>query len=1061
MTAPLPLPLLLGFSLLPLMVPSAMAAPTGPLSYNRDIRPILSDNCFSCHGPDSASRKAGLRLDSFASATAANKDGFVSLIPGKAEESEIIKRALSKDPDEIMPPPESHKVLKPEQVETLRRWINEGAKYEAHWSFIAPQRPALPAVSQPAWVKNPIDHFVLASLDAAQLQPSPEADRRTLVRRVSLDLTGLPPEPVLVENFVSDPDPLAYDKLVDRLLSSPSWGEHRTRYWLDYARYADTHGIHFDNYREMWHYRQNVTEAFNRNQPFDQFTVEQIAGDLLPNRTLDQQIASGFNRCNITTNEGGAIAEEYLVLYARDRVEATSAVWLGLTTGCAVCHDHKFDPVSQKEFYQLAAFFNNTTQSAMDGNIAETPPMVIVPPQEDRTRWEAVGAALTQAQQKVEARQKSARPEFDTWLARTGPEYFQGQKITGDYRLHIPLNEAEGQTVSALSPSGPLQAPSPAGIGAEPGPVDGKGYRITAGATVEFPGNDGFEWDKPFSFGSWVKIPKNGPTGSLFARMDERNGFRGWDLFIENGKPATHLISKWNDDAIKVVAKKPIEAEKWQHVFVTYDGSGKAAGVSLYVNGKVEAKKIEIDALKNTIQSDTPLKLGQRKEASRTDGVMLQDVRLYNRALPAAEVSLLAHSPQLAKILAKPADQRGKEDMQQVFDWYLLTLDGPSLALKQELADLDEEKAGIRARSAVTHVMQEKGGEAEAFVLMRGAYDKRGDRLTPATPAILPAMAPELPRNRLGLAQWLLRPEHPLTARVTVNRFWQEVFGTGLVSSSGDFGITGELPTHPGLLDWLSVEFREKGWNVKELFRLIVSSATYRQQSHVSPEMAAKDPANKLLARGPRFRMDAEMVRDYALTTSGLLVHKIGGPSVRPYQPDGIWDAVAMPESNTRNYKADTGEGLYRRSMYTFWKRAAPPASMDTFNAPARENCTVKRERTNTPLQALNTLNDIQFIEAARVLAQRLLKEGGPTVISRLNLMARRVLSRDFTPDEQVILIASLINLTKEYEAAPGEAEKLITTGETKPDSSLPAPELAAWTLLANQVLNMDEALNK
>lgn len=1061
MIASLPLPIRLG--LLPLLVASAMAAPdsTGPVLYNRDIRPILSENCFNCHGPDSASRKAGLRLDSFAAATAPNKDGFVSLIPGKAEDSEIIKRALSKDPDDIMPPPETHKELKPAQIETLTRWINQGAKYEAHWSFIAPRRPAIPAVSKTGGVENPVDAFVLASLDANRLTPSPEADRRTLARRVSLDLTGLPPEPGVVEKFVRDTDPQAYEKLVDRLLASPAWGEHRTRYWLDYARYADTHGIHFDNYREMWHYRQNVTEAFNRNQPFDQFTIEQIAGDLLPNRTLDQQIASGFNRCNITTNEGGAIAEEYLVLYARDRVEATSAVWMGLTTGCAVCHDHKFDPVSQKEFYQLAAFFNNTTQGAMDGNIAQTPPSVLVPPAADRARWDALEIQLAATQQKLEGRKKSARPEFDHWLAKTTPEYFQAQLTTGDFRLLLPLDETAGQAVTAITPEGKSQLPAPAGIAAEDGPVNEKGYRVSAGATVEFPGHDGFEWDKPFSYGTWVKIPGKGMTGSIFARMDEGKDFRGWDLYLENGRATAHLISKFPEDSIKVGTRKAIEPGKWQHLFVTYDGSGKAAGLTLYVNGKAEARKVEIDSLKNSILTGTALKLGQRSGGARLEGIVLQDVRLYNRSLPAGEVSSLARSPQLAKIVAKPAAQRTRPEVEQVFDWYSMTLDAPGLALKDELADLDEEKAGIRARSAVTHVMQEKDSEAEAYLLMRGAYDKRGERLTPATPAVLPAMPADLPRNRLGLAKWLLSPDHPLTARVTVNRFWQEVFGTGLVASSGDFGISGELPAHPELLDWLSVEFREKGWNVKELFRLIVTSATYRQQSRVSPEMAVRDPSNKLLARGPRFRMDAEMVRDYALSTSGLLVQKIGGPSVRPYQPDGIWDAVAMPESNTRFYKADEGEGLYRRSMYTFWKRAAPPASLENFNAPARENCTIKRERTNTPLQALNTLNDIQFVEAARVLAQQILKEAGTSTISRLNRLANRVLSRPFTEDEQVILVASLINLTKEYEAAPEEARKLITAGAAKPDDSLAAPELAAWSMIANQVLNLDETLNK
>jgi Protein of unknown function (DUF1553)/Protein of unknown function (DUF1549)/Concanavalin A-like lectin/glucanases superfamily/Planctomycete cytochrome C len=1046
--------------LLPLLLSTAAAAPARPLSYNRDIRPILSENCFNCHGPDSASRKAGLRLDSYEAATAPNKDGFRALIPADAEGSEIIKRALSKDPDEIMPPPETHKELKPDQIELLKRWVNEGAKYEPHWSFIAPVRPALPAVATPDRVKNPIDAFVLATLDSNQLAPSPEADRRTLARRVCLDLTGLPPEPAMVEKFVSDPDPQAYEKLVDHLLAFPGWGEHRTRYWLDYARYADTHGIHFDNYREMWHYRQNVTEAFNRNQPWDQFTVEQIAGDLMPDRTLDQQIASGFNRCNITTNEGGAIAEEYLVLYARDRVEATSAVWLGLTTGCAVCHDHKFDPVSQKEFYQLAAFFNNTTQNAMDGNIAETPPMVVVPPDADRARWDALGADLAATLQKTEARRQAARPDFEAWLAKTTPEFFRTQLLKEDYHLRLPLNEAAGQTVHALTTNGKQDLSAPNGIAAEAGPAGEKAYRISTETTIEIPINDGFERDKPFSFGAWVKLPENSPTGALFARMDEAKDHRGWDLFVENGRIATHLISKWSDDAIKVATQKPIAAGTWQHVFLTYDGSGKAAGVTIYINGKAEPSKVHADSLTGSIQGDTPFKVGQRSTGSRMNGAALQDVRLYQRKLSAAEVASHAQSEQLAGILTKPAAERTKEEAQQIYDWYLLTLDAPSLALKQELAALEAEKTAIRARSAVTHVMQEKDGEAEAFVLMRGAYDKRGDRLTPATPAVLPAMSPELPRNRLGLAKWLLRPEHPLTARVTVNRFWQEIFGTGLVSSSGDFGITGQLPTHPELLDWLAVEFREKGWNVKEFFRLIVTSATYRQQSHVTPALLARDPANKLLARGPRFRMDAEMVRDFALSASGLLVHKIGGPSVRPYQPNGIWDAVAMPESNTRNYVADKGENLYRRSMYTFWKRAAPPASMDNFNAPARENCTIKRDRTNTPLQALNTLNDIQFVEAARVLAQTILKDHAST-LDRLDAMAQRALSRPFRKEEQVILIASLINLTKEYEAAPEAAQQLIATGESKPDAALPPAELAAWTLIANQVLNLDETLNK
>lgn len=1041
---------------------SAIIAQGAELSYNRDIRPIISENCFSCHGPDSASRKAGLRLDSSAHATTPNKDGLAAVIPGNADESELVKRILSTDPDEVMPPAEAHKVLKPEQLAALRQWVAEGAKYEPHWSFIAPVRPSLPAVSNPGWERNPVDNFILAELDKNHLAPAPEADRRSIARRLSLDLTGLPPEPEVVENFVSDPDPQAYEKLVDRMMATPEWGEHRGRYWLDYARYADTHGIHFDNYREIWPYRQWVVEAFNRNMPFDQFTVEQLAGDLLPDRTLDDQIASGFNRCNISTNEGGAIAEEYLVLYARDRTEATSQVWLGLTTGCAVCHDHKFDPVSQKEFYELSAFFNNTTQAAMDGNIAETPPIVRVPRMEDRARMDGLPAEIAAADQKLAARRDGAMEAFSMWATAASPNFFKEQVTTGDFRLRLPLQEEDGSVLTAFTRAGPIRVAAAGGVAGESGPVSGKAYRVTAGTTVELPANDGFERDQPFSYGAWVRIAADTPSGAIFSRMEEGDkGYRGWDLWLENGKIGAHIISNWPSDALKVVARQPLARSQWQHVFLTHDGSGKAAGISIFVNGVSQPLQIDSDGLRGSIEGTTPFKLGQRRDVSRVDGIGLQDVRLYNRQLNAAEVMSLSQSDKLAAILAKTEKERSPDETETLYNWYLVAMDGPFAALTKQLADLRQEKESISQRGSVSLVMQEKDSEAEAFILARGEYDKRGDRLTPSTPAVLPPMPDNLPRNRLGFAKWLLQADHPLTARVTVNRFWQEIFGTGLVRSAGDFGISGELPSHPELLDWLAVEFRESGWDVKHLYRLLVTSATYRQQAVLTPEKVAADPANRLVSHGPRFRMDAEMVRDSALAVSGLLVEKIGGPSVRPYQPSGIWEAVAMPESNTRNYMADKGENLYRRSMYTFWKRAAPPASMDNFNAPSREVCTVRRERTNTPLQALNTLNDIQFIEAARVLAQHTLKQGGDTVISRLNFMSRRVLSRDFRPEEQVILAASLINLTRDYATAAEDARQLITTGQAQPDPSLDPSELAAWTLVANQVMNLDEALNK
>lgn len=1044
-----------------LLLPSSLLPAAEVPTYNRDIRPILFDNCFTCHGPDSASRKAGLRLDRFGDATRRNADGRAAIVPGDPEASELLARIVAADPDDRMPPPETHKEVTPVQVETLRRWIEAGANYERHWSFIAPVRPSLPAVANPAWARNPVDHFILAELEKAGLEPAPEADRHTLARRVSLDLTGLPPSPEMVEAFVSDPSPDAYERYVDRLLAMPEYGEHRARYWLDYARYADTHGIHFDNYREIWPYREAVIHAFNRNQPFDEFTVEQLAGDLLPGRTLDQLIASGFNRCNITTNEGGAIDEEYLVLYARDRTETTSQVWMGLTTGCAVCHDHKFDPVSQKEFYSLSAYFNNTTQAAMDGNVSDTPPVVPVPPMADRARWDALPDEIAAARAAVDARRAEAQEEFAVWAAAAGPETFRSDDSDTGLALRIPLRESEGNQIAVLRGETAESAEAPAGAGAVDGPRGGKALLVSEGTTVRISDPEEFEYNTPLSISLWIRPGRDGLTGSAIARMDESKDYRGWDVWLEGGRPSIHLIHAWDRDALKVVAKTPLSADKWQHVLITYDGSSRAAGVRIFVDGAAVPVAIANDRLKSTIRADVPLSLGQRHRSARLEGIALHDVRLYHRALPDREGMLLARFSGLREIAAKPAAARSPGEQALLFDWWFGSVDPKARGLTEALQALEQEQAAIRSRSAVTHVMQEKDGEPVAWVLARGEYDQRREAVSPDTPAILPPMPPDFPRNRLGLARWLLLPEHPLTARVTVNRFWQEVFGTGLVTTSGDFGISGELPSHPELLDWLAVEFRENGWNVKALLRLLVTSATYRQAATVTPEKLAADPDNRLLSRGPRFRLDGEMVRDYALAASGLLVQRIGGPSVRPYQPDGVWEAVAMPGSNTRDYRRDSGESLYRRSLYTFWKRSAPPASMEVFNAPSREVCTVRRERTNTPLQALVTLNDIQFVEAARVLATRVLKECQGDAASRLDRMARRVLCRPLSGRETEVLLEALTDLSRFYDGHPDEARDLAGFGEAATGADLPVPAVAAWTMVANQLLNLDEVLNK
>lgn len=1024
--------------------------------YNRDVRPILADACFKCHGPDSASRQADLRMDQREAALDAG-----AIVPGKPDESEAIRRVFSTDADEVMPPPEQQNQLTPLQKELLKRWVAAGAEYQPHWSYIPPSRPPLPAVKNAAWVRNPIDAFVLAKLEENGLQPAPEADRRTLARRLSLDLTGLPPAPEVVETFVNDAAPDAYEKLVDQLLQSDRWGEHRGRYWLDAARYADTHGIHFDNFREIWAYRDWVIDALNRNLPFDQFTVEQLAGDLLPNPTFEQRIATGFHRCNITTNEGGVIPEEYAVLYARDRTETTSWVWLGLTMNCATCHDHKFDPLSQREFYEMAAFFNNTTQNVMDGNIKDTPPVLTVPPPEDRARWDAIGPEIAAAQKQVDDRRQAARADFDRWLSEAKSADLTAAAPADGLQFHAPLSDGAVDHIAVTIDGQPKSLPLPAALASDAGHVAATAYKAAPGLTIEVAEAGDFEKDQGFSCGVWIKPAKVEGSGAVLARMDDQHDYRGWDLWLENGRPGTHIIHKWEEDALKVVANEPLKAGQWSHVLVTYDGSGKASGVKVYVNGQSQGVRAAKDQLRNSIRTEVPLKLAQRSTQSRLDDIVLQDLRIYGRTLSPQEAEQIVIGTRVAYLATKPADQRNDAEREEVFAWWLKALDQPYRDAGAKLAALQQEQNAIQGRSTVAHVQQERNEPPTAYVLFRGEYDKRRDQVQPDTPNILPSLPPELPKNRLGLAQWLFRPDHPLTARVTVNRYWQEVFGTGIVRTAEDFGATGELPSHPELLDWLAVEFREGGWDVKRFFKLLVTSATYRQASVATPEKLEKDLQNRLLSRGPRFRMDAEMVRDYALAASGLLSPKIGGASVKPYQPDGVWEAVAMIGSNTRDYRRDAGESLYRRSMYTFWKRSAPPASMDIFNAPSREVCSVRRERTNTPLQALVTLNDPQFVEAARNLAQHALLHGGEATETRLDCLAKRLLCRPFRAEELPVVQASLSGLSAYYAAHADDAAQLLAVGESKPDPSLAPATLAAWTMLTNELMNLDEVLTK
>ena len=1011
------------------------------LSFNRDIRPIMSDKCFACHGLDAAHRKGELRLDTPEGAYAKGESGKVAVVPGNAAESELLKRInLAADDDDVMPPLKSHKTLSSAEKATIQKWIEQGASYQKHWAFETPVKAEIPTLPPGIPVRQPMDAFIFQKLQKEGLTPQPETDKESLLRRVTLTLTGFPPSIAEIDAYLADAAPDAYEKAVDRLLASPAYGEQMARPWLDVARYGDTHGLHLDNERSMWLYRDWVVGAFNRNLPFNQFTVEQIAGDMLPNPTPDQLVATGFNRCNVSTSEGGAINEEWIFRYAVDRTTTTVQTWMGLTAGCAVCHDHKFDPMTQKEFYSLYAFFNSTADPAMDGNALVSGPTVQI---------------RTPEQDQKAAELDKQRADAEKRLAEAAAKV-----VYKDPATIVPPPPVQEQELVLIEDSYPVGAQVKRNSGGEPtwinkadGPVASgeRSVKISsaAGVNQDFYDTGAAPFEVPVNarFSLNVYLDPAAPPKAIMLQCNRE----GWAHRAMWGDPAA--IPGWGapNTGERFLAGPSPEAGKWVKLEVPAEKLGLKAG------DKLKGLAFTLDTGTAYFDKLSFLSIGDdaHNPAKSLTAWLLAGEGKDTAGLP----------PEINAALKAKADTRQPAQLQQLKDYYLArvcSLTQPTLGpIVAEVEKFKNERAALEAAAPVTYTMKDMDQERESFVMMRGAYDKPGEKVTRNVPAVFPALPQKEKPTRLDLAQWLVSDAHPLTARVTVNRFWQQCFGVGLVKTSGDFGSQGQPPSHPELMDFLAVTFRESGWDVKKLMRTFVTSAAFRQSSAASPELWKRDPENRLLARGPRLRLDAEVVRDNALFVSGLLDRTMGGRGVRPYQPPNIWEPVAYIDSNTAKYKADEGSALYRRSLYTFLKRTAPPPFMANFDGPSREQSCTVRERSNTPMQALQLMNDVQHVEAARALAQRAMTEGGDTPESRITFTYRTVLSRAPRAEELPIIRAAFDEHLAAYQKAPAEAAKFIRQGASAPKAGLPEPELAAWTLIANLVLNLDETINR
>ena len=1050
---------------------SVTAARGAEIDFNRDIRPILSENCFFCHGQDPAHRKAELRLDVAAEAMA-DRGGYAAIVPGKPEASELIARITASDIFTVMPPADSNRSLTDREKQLLKQWIAQGAEYNKHWAFIPPVRPPLPAVSDVDWPRGPIDYFVAKRLEEEGLKPSQELPPALWLRRASFDLTGLPPTIEQLDRFIADiarRGEAAYDAAADRLLASPHYGERMALAWMDVARYADTHGFNNDSARTMWRWRDYVIDSFNRNQPYDEFITEQLAGDLLPDPTLEQRIATGFNRNHGINSEGGIIAEEYRVEYVADRVETLGMAWLGLTIKCARCHDHKFDPITQKDYYRLFAFFNNVPEFGEDGRVANAAPLIPAPTEQQQARLAELDSRLHELRAALGEREASLDERIPDWrqrvpkpkghafmnpvvaLAADGEQIVNAGVVTKDESREIVKRPVE-TTGQVKAESGTIFTFS--------------GGWANLGKPLKLAAN------QAMTFAAWVQW--NGGEGPLLSSLDygpppsAANFGTGLDYrILEDGRVSLGHSTHWPNYAARVISKQAVPRGQWFYLVITYDGSEEARGIRLFINGRQWRTTILNDDLLSSRAWVREVLLGgtHEKDGPAFHG-KLAEVRIYDRAVDARTIRERAANFIATIATAKRSDgvevpvYQRESNIRRAF----LRANDEEYAAKWTKANqIAEQWYEVYRDVPTTMVMQEMTEPRQTYILERGEYDAHGEPVTAGVPEELLAPWPKgAPKNRLGLAMWLTQPEHPLTSRVVVNRIWQRVFGTGLVKTSADFGFQGEYPSHPELLDWLAVEFVESGWDVKHMMKLIVLSATYRQKSAVSPELQARDPENRLLARGPRFRLPAEMIRDQALVVSGLLQRKVGGPSVYPYQPKNLYKGIVVG-ADYPGTKWLLGEGaeLYRRSMYTFWKRTVPHPAMSVFDAPTRSVCTVRRSITNTPLQALNLLNGPIYIEAARKLAERMILEGGQSPESRIVYAFRLATSRKPTAEQTRVLTSSLEQLSESFKTDPAAAEALLKVGQSPINHEIPRETLAAYAALASMILNLDEVITK